>query len=1145
MLGAAAGAQAPQSPAPRCRVAGRVTSGGIPIPGAAIVVRSGDAVQLATSTDLDGGYSIQFAPNSSYRLSIDATGFAGTVRDLTLDGPPCDRTVDIQIALAPRHAAVETPAPPAAPLASADRTSPASTPGGRGAGRGASAGRGQSGQATQRFQTLNVQADANGTAAAEPGQTQDNEDVARLLPPGFSPQNAQSDAIAITGNGDATNLDRGLMNGRLQAINAGQLDPVGGLNGSGGLDGSGRPGGLDGSGRPGGFGGPGGFGRGGPGGPGGFVLGGRGARAQPTYRGSATYTFGGSVVDSAPYQLRPDVSPTEPPFAQNNFGATFGGPLKIPGIYANESRRTNFQINYSGTANNNVFDQYATVPTDAMRSGNFSSSPIPLIDPMTGQPFAGNQIPANRIDPSAASLLRFIPAQNLSGDQHNYHVTTTAHSSSEAVSLRVVQNLSPSVATDNRGRAGGQGGSGGTGRGGGAGGFGGGRFGGAGGGRSGRGTNIVLSGQLQYRRNETEGLNVFPDLGGTTVNTSLAVPINLTVARNRSMHLFNVNTVHSSSETTNAFANTENAAGQAGIQYPTSASTDPANWGVPNLTFSGFTGVRGASTTARNDTRVTAGYTWLHPTEHHRLRLGGDLRFDASENQINSNARGSFTFTGLYSSGGTTRLGSTGADFADFLLGLPQQASLQVGGVSRLRQRALDGFVEDNWQKNAKLTLNLGLRYELARPYVEVDGRLANLDAPPNLSAVSPVVPGATGPYTGSFPAGLLDTDANNLGPRVGAAYRLTPSTILRGGYSITYNSGSYASIARELAGQPPFADTITTTGFPSQPLTLAEALIAPTPPTTNNWGVDRDYALGTIQTWNATVTHTFTQNWVVLAGYTGIKGTDLDILRAPTLGPGGVPISSAQPFIWESSGGHSLMNAANVQLQRRLAGGISGALSYTLARAMDNASSLGAGGAVVAQNDKDLNAEYALSNFDRRHQLSGNLYVELPWGPNRRWLKNGGVLAELVGEWAAQLTLTLQSGTPLTARVLGAASDLLRGVNGSLRADYNGAPIQLTDPTVDEFFNVHAFTIPPPGEYGDSSRNMIVGPGARQLNALFQRDLRLSPNRSLTLQVNALNLLNTVQWAAVDTNINSTTFGYVLSAKPMRTITLTARMRF
>jgi hypothetical protein len=223
----------------------------------------------------------------------------------------------------------------------------------------------------------------------------------------------------------------------------------------------------------------------------------------------------------------------------------------------------------------------------------------------------------------------------------------------------------------------------------------------------------------------------------------------------------------------------------------------------------------------------------------------------------------------------------------------------------------------------------------------------------------------------------------------------------------------------------------------------------------------------------------------------------------------------------------------------------VSGGFSYTLAKAMDNASSLGAGGAVVAQNDKDLAAEWAPSSFDRRQQFSGNVYFELPWGPNRRWLNNGGTLAQLFGEWSAQFNLTLQTGTPLTARVLGAASDLLRGVNGSLRANYDGAPIALSDPTVDEFFNVAAFVPPAPGQFGTSSRNMIVGPGARQLNGLFQRDVRIGGNRAMTLQVNALNLLNTVEWAAVDTNFNSPSFGQVISARPMRTVTVTARFRF
>src|SRR5262249_6544829 len=152
--------------------------------------------------------------------------------------------------------------------------------------------------------------------------------------------------------------------------------------------------------------------------------------------------------------------------------------------------------------------------------------------------------------------------------------------------------------------------------------------------------------------------------------------------------------------------------------------------------------------------------------------------------------------------------------------------------------------------------LNLGLRYELALPYTEVNGRMANLDVAPDFAAVSQVRPGVAGPYTGAFPPGLLNADANNLGPRISFAYRLQPRTIVRGGYSIAYNSASYASIARELAGQPPFADVETVTDVdPQAPLTLAQALLSTSPTTdTSNWGVDRDYALGMIQTFNATV---------------------------------------------------------------------------------------------------------------------------------------------------------------------------------------------------------------------------------------------------------------------------------------------------
>ena len=431
-------------------------------------------------------------------------------------------------------------------------------------------------------------------------------------------------------------------------------------------------------------------------------------------------------------------------------------------------------------------------------------------------------------------------------------------------------------------------------------------------------------------------------------------------------------------------------------------------------------------------------------------------------------------------------------------------------------------------------------------PYTEANGRLANLDVAPGFTAASSVAAGGTGPFTGPFPAALLNTDTNNLGPRLGVAYRLATGTILRGGYSVTYNSGSYAAIARQLSAQPPFAETDTMAATATSPLSLQTALLSSTASiTTNNWAVDRNYQLGNIQTWNATLTHDFHKNWTVLAGYTGTKGGSLDILRAPNRGPDGLLIPGVEAFIWESSGGHSLLNSGTAQLRRRLAGGFMASAAYTLSKSMDNASSLGAGGPVVAQDDRNLAAEWAASNFDRRHQFSSQWLWEIPLGANRRWLANGGPMAALVGNWSVSSTFTFQSGTPFTARVVGAATEVSSGTNGSLRADYNGATIALVTPSVLEYFNTAAFSVPAAGTFGDAARNTIRGPSTHQVNASLTRDVPVGGNRSLTIGINAMNLLNTVQWASIDTTLNSPTVGQVTSALPMRSVTASLRLRF
>ncbi len=654
----------------------------------------------------------------------------------------------------------------------------------------------------------------------------------------------------------------------------------------------------------------------------------------------------------------------------------------------------------------------------------------------------------------------------------------------------------------------------------------------------------MLNAQVQYRRSDNERVNVFPTLGGQAESSSLSLPVSLNINHRRTMHTVSFTLSKNSSQTVNRYANVEDVAGNAGI---TGVATEPFDWGVPDLSFTSLSSVRDIDPSKRTDRRISTAYTWTRPIRSHTLRLGGDYRWDVSSNRTDPNARGAFIFTGLYASGGATTARSDSLDFADFLLGLPQQASLQYGpGSVDLRGRSMSLFVQDDWRKSSTLTFNLGLRYELLWPFTEKDGQMVNLDAAPDFTAVSPVVSGGSGPYSGSFSSALMSSDVNNIAPRVGVAWRFKPGAILRGGYGLSYNAGAYSTIARQLVGQPPFAVTSTAVATATQALTITDPLATAQPgETTNNYGVERDYALGSVQTWNADLSRDLRQVWNVSGGYTHTRGSSLDIVRAPNREPDGLRIDGVQPFLWQSSEGSSSLHAGTFRVRRRPVKGLGFGTTYTLARSRDNASTIGGGGTVVAQDDRNLAAEWGLSSFDRRHQVTGDVSVELPFGPNRRWLNQGGVWAALLENWRGNATFTWQSGTPLTPRVTGAVMDVASGTNGTLRANYDGEPVQVSDPSIDLFFNTAAFSIPSAGMYGNASRNMIVGPGSRQLNAQLSRDLRLGGTRALTLQVNASNLLNMVNYLAIDTVVNSPTFGQVLSVRPMRSVTANVRFRF
>ena len=263
--------------------------------------------------------------------------------------------------------------------------------------------------------------------------------------------------------------------------------------------------------------------------------------------------------------------------------------------------------------------------------------------------------------------------------------------------------------------------------------------------------------------------------------------------------------------------------------------------------------------------------SWMHPYKQHLMRVGGDVRVDRSSSDTDPNAAGAFVFTGLYTSGGLPVARVGGSDFADFLLGLPQQASVQYGpGTVTLRGRETSLFAQDDWRPRSNLTFNLGLRYELIWPFVEADGHLVNLDVAPGLHrGGTRVVAGQTGPFHGAFPDALLNTDTNNLAPRLGIAWRIKPGTILRGGYGVSFNSGSYPTIARQLGGTAAVCDSGHRHRRSSGTAEFANAIHRRRARfDANTFGIDPTYDLGRVQTWNVDLSRDLGPNWNVGGGY-------------------------------------------------------------------------------------------------------------------------------------------------------------------------------------------------------------------------------------------------------------------------------------
>lgn len=1102
----------PMTPAWAARQSGVVRSGGIAIPGASVTARQGEQ-KLTTTTDESGQYAFANLPAGGWTLEVGMFGFSPALREITMgaEASTLEWTLELKPLAGPEP--VTKAAPPATQPSRAREDRPDRSAQGR-----------EERTAAEGFQNLNLSETAEGQAMA-------------ALEGGVQPS---GDALSgTTGNANESFLVNGSISSGLDA--PGQQDSFdrhrgddlsrgfgGGFGGPGGPEEGGAPGspGFGGRGSRGEFGGRG--GRGGFGGPGGGEGGRRGPRrgsgnntssfgnrrgaGRRGVRGSLFFSEGNSAFDARPYSLTGQILP-KPSFAQHKFGATLGGGLNIPKII--HSDKTFVFLSYFATRSKTPFSAVDTVPTALERGGDFSQSavlgaPVNVFDPATGAPFADNRIPLNRLNPAALGLLNFIPLPNQPGAVQNYQLVTAIPQNTDNLGLRINQTLN-------------------------------------------KANRIDSNFNLQRRDQRTE-----QDFGFRDHVTGLGFSLSLGWTHNLSAHTVNSlrwSFSRNRNETTPFFAYTSNVNAQLGIQ---GTSSDPINYGPPNLSFTNYGALNDSSPVLIRNQTSSLGEGIQLTAGKHNVSFGGDFRRIQLNSITDSNARGTFSFSGLATSLLTTNgqpLPNTGYDLADFLLGLPQSSSVRFGSADTyFRSSVYDGYATDDWRILSTLTVIAGLRYEYFTPYSEKYGHMANLDIAPDFSAVSVVTPGQSGPYSGKFPDALIDPQKNAFSPRTGFAWR--PNTkgrmIVRGGYGLFYNGSIYNQFASRLASQPPFASTASLTSGLDGVLTLQNGF--PTRPSDairNTFAVDRYYRIGYAQTWNLNIQRELPHSIIVELGYLGTKGTRLDIQSIPNRAAPGSSQTAAQRqignavgFTFDSSNGNSIYHAAQARVTRRLQRGMAVYATYTFSKSIDDASTIGGGGVTVAQNAYDLSAERGLSSFDRRHTLNLNYLFSSPVGKNTPIPINGWA-GKLLEDWTLSGGITAQSGLPFTARILGNQSNTGgTGTVGAGRAEATGAALYAAGPG--QFFNPLAFTLPSPGSFGDAGRNTIEGPGIFSLSVSLARSFRLKDERHrIEARVDASNFTNHPGVTGLGAVVNASNYGLATAMQGMRTISATVRLRF
>ena len=761
------------------------------------------------------------------------------------------------------------------------------------------------------------------------------------------------------------------------------------------------------------------------------------------------------------------------PYHQNQFGFVLSGPVVIPKLY-NGRNRTFFMVNYEGLRQSQSVAQLDTVLTNKMRQGDFSELGASILNPLqSGKPaFSGNRIPASLLSPQALNALQYMPLPTASGLSSNYLASVLNSNTTNQTIDRIDQNFGERS-----------------------------RF------------------FFRYGWMNTTLLN-----GSTNPFNGYNQPVanrNFVVGYTQVFSPSLVNDIrfgkqHSTIDSVNFFntASLADAGTQLGIP---GFSTTLANSGLPDFEITGFMPIGGQNMSSSNwyqiDTTWQGSDVLSYTRGAHSLSAGAEIRKLITLRTANNNPRGQFNFSGSLT-------GNVSAA-ADFMLGLPLSivtpGPLIQGGVATYR----DGFFfADKWQVSSKLTLSLGVRYELPTVPESTNGNGTILD-PAQTHFIPATVPQKI-PYTNAF--------HNIWEPRVGLAYRLNDKWVMRSGYGIYFNP-NHTNTFTLATTNPPFSTIYTySNNIVSPNLSLADP-ISSTPgtlPKPNAFTINPDLPPASMNQWSFDLERTLWKGAGLDIQYMGSRTTHLDrsfYNNTPSPGPGAIdgrrPNQLFRQIRTIQNDEVSTYNGLNVVLRQNAFHGLSMLLSYTWAHSLDVSSDSNNGGAPM--NPYAWWLDYGSSNWDIRHRFVGSFTYDLPF------LRSGSHLWSMaLGNWQVNGIITAQTGFPFNVTVPGdpantGATNERPNLVGPTTSDCGQG--QLTNCIASG-----AFTLPAQYTYGSAGRNLLRGPDLATADLSLFKNFRVLERTTIQLRGEFFNALNHPSFSNPNSVFNTAAFGTITS---------------